>query len=125
MFKLCPPAFIYLVFSAIQVIIDTFKGLYNTAFFKCIIMFMVTILLDSLCKTNLTIISWIIIFVPFMFMSIIVTMLLYVFGLDVARGTFDYVSNNEKENEKETTKNTNITAVSVPPYYSSSPEYNS
>ena len=38
MINLCPPAIIYLIFSITQILIDTFKGLYNTAFIKFIIM---------------------------------------------------------------------------------------
>ena len=37
MFNLCAPALIYVAFSLTQIIIDTFKGLYNTAFFKAIV----------------------------------------------------------------------------------------
>ena len=90
MFKLCAPALIYLVFSLTQVIIDTFKGLYNTAFFKIIVMILVTILLNILCKSGMGIISWLIVFIPFIFMSVIITMLLYVFGFDVATGRMKY-----------------------------------
>ena len=32
--NLCPPALIYLIFSVTQVVIDTVKGLYNTALIK-------------------------------------------------------------------------------------------
>ena len=90
MFELCPPALIYLVFSLTHIIIDTFKGLYNTAFFKFIVMVMVTFLLNILCQGGLGIISWIIVFIPFIFMTIIVTMLLYIFGLDAASGSINY-----------------------------------
>jgi len=86
MFKLCPPALIYLIFSITQIIIDFFKGLYNTALMKFIVMIMITILLNALCQEGLSIISWFIVFIPFILMSVIVTMLLYVFGLDVATG---------------------------------------
>jgi hypothetical protein len=89
---LCPPALIYLVFSTTQIIIDIFKGLYNTAFFKFIVMFMVTILLNALCQESLGIISWIIVFIPFIFMTIIVSMLLYIFGLNATTGTFTYTN---------------------------------
>ena len=30
--SICPPALIYILFSLTQITIDTFKGLYNTAF---------------------------------------------------------------------------------------------
>jgi hypothetical protein len=86
MFNLCPPALIYLFFSATQVIIDLYKGLYNTALFKFIIMIMVTILLNVLCQGGLGIISWMIVFIPFIFMTVVVSILLYVFGLNAATG---------------------------------------
>ena len=86
MFNLCAPALIYVAFSLTQIIIDTFKGLYNTAFFKVIVMIIITILLNALCESGMGIISWIIVFIPFIFMSVIIAILLYVFGLDPATG---------------------------------------
>ena len=86
MLKLCAPALIYLAFSLTQIIIDTFKGLYNTAFLKSIVMIIITILLNSLCKSGMSIVSWIIVFIPFIFMSVIIAILLFVFGLDPATG---------------------------------------
>jgi hypothetical protein len=84
--NLCAPALIYVAFSLTQIIIDTFKGLYNTAFFKLIVMIIITILLNALCQAGMGLISWVIVFVPFIFMSVIVAILLYVFGLDPATG---------------------------------------
>lgn len=90
MFSLCPPALIYIAFSLTQVVIDTFKGLYNTAFFKFIVMIIITFLLNALCQSGMTIVSWMIVFIPFIFMSVIVAILLYVFGLDAATGTLNF-----------------------------------
>jgi len=89
MFKLCPPAIIYIIFSATQILIDTFKGLYNTAFMKGIVMIMVTILLNILCEQGYGVVSWIIVFIPFILMTFIVSILLYIFGLDAATGTLN------------------------------------
>jgi hypothetical protein len=97
MFNLCAPALMYIVFSLTQVIIDTFKGLYNTAFFKLIVMILVTFLLNSLCKSGMGLVSWLIVFIPFIFMSVIVTILLYVFGLDVATGTMKLKCDEDKK----------------------------
>jgi hypothetical protein len=88
--SLCPPAIIYLVFSFTQIIIDMFKGLYNTAFFKFIVMLFFTFLLNVLCKEGLSIISWIIVFIPFMMMSIVTAILLFVFGLNPTTGKLHY-----------------------------------
>ena len=89
MFNLCPPAIIYLIFSITQILIDTFKGLYNTAFMKVIVMIMVTLLLNILCEQGYTVVSWVIVFIPFILMTVIVSMLLYIFGLDAATGTLN------------------------------------
>jgi hypothetical protein len=86
--KICAPALIYLVFSLTQIIIDTMMGLYNTAFMKFIVATMVTFLLNTLCQRELTVVSWMIVFIPFILMTTIVTILLYVFGLDIAQGKF-------------------------------------
>jgi hypothetical protein len=94
MLNLCAPALIYVAFSLTQIIIDTFKGLYNTAFFKMIIMIIITILLNALCQSGMGIISWIIVFIPFIFMSVIVAILLYVFGLDPATGKLNIECDN-------------------------------
>ena len=90
MINLCPPAIIYLIFSVTQILIDIFKGLYNTAFMKSIVTVMVTLLLNILCEKGLTAVSWVIVFIPFILMTVIVAMLLYIFGLDAATGTLDY-----------------------------------
>jgi hypothetical protein len=93
MINLCAPAIIYLIFSITQILIDTFKGLYNTAFIKVIVTIMVTLLLNILCEKGLSVVSWIIVFIPFILMTVIVSMILYVFGLDAATGTLNYNTN--------------------------------
>ena len=104
MLNICAPALIYVAFSLTQIIIDTFKGLYNTAFFKVIVMVIITILLNALCQAGMGIISWIIVFIPFIFMSVIVAILLYVFGLDPATGKLNIQCDNCNTN---TNPNTN------------------
>ena len=132
--KLCPPALIYVVFSMTQIIIDTIKGLYNTALMKFIVMAMCTLLLNALCENGMSVISWIIVFIPFILMTVVVSMLLYIFGLDIATGSFNYNStsnpatnsittNSITTNSITTNSNTNPTGVSLaaPTLYSSSP----
>jgi hypothetical protein len=103
MINLCAPALIYLAFSLTQIIIDTFKGLYNTAFFKFIVMIIITILLNALCISGMGIISWIIVFIPFILMSVIVTILLYVFGLDPATGKLNVKCDNTSSSSSNNT----------------------
>jgi hypothetical protein len=94
MINLCAPAIIYLIFSITQILIDIFKGLYNTAFMKSIVTITVTLLLNILCQKGLSVVSWIIVFIPFILMTVIVSMLLYIFGLDAATGTLNTKCNN-------------------------------
>ena len=88
--KLCPPAILYLGFSLIQIIIDTFKGFYNQAFFKTIVMIIFTLLLNIMCQKGLSIVSWIIVFIPFILMTYITAVLLFVFGLSPSSDKIDY-----------------------------------
>jgi hypothetical protein len=106
--ELCTPVILYIVFTLTQIIIDTFKGLYNTVFFKFIIMIGFTIALNFLCKRGLGIISWFIVFIPFITMTIISTLLLFTFGLSPSKGSINYdVENNNNNNNN----NDNINAV--------------
>ena len=98
MINLCTPAIIYLIFSVTQILIDTVKGLYNTAAIKVIVTIMVTALLQIICERGLGVVSWIIVFIPFILMSVVVTMLLYIFGLDASTGKINYKTNCHERN---------------------------
>jgi hypothetical protein len=57
-------------------------------------MIIITILLNALCESGMGIISWILVFIPFIFMSVIIAILLYVFGLDPATGKLNIQCDN-------------------------------
>ena len=121
MFSVCSPAIIYVIFSVTQIIIDLVKGLYNTALVKVIVMLMVTLLLNILCERGLGVISWIIVFIPFILMTVIVTLLLYFFGLNATTGTINYNATPIFYNPS---PNNNINKNLVPPNeWSSSPAF--
>ena len=88
--KLCTPAIVYLGFSIIQIVIDTFKGMYNAAFMKTLVMVLMTLVLNILCNRNLSIIAWLIVFIPFILMTYITSLLLFVFGLNPSKDDQDY-----------------------------------
>ena len=94
--KVCPPALIYLVFSMTQVTIDTMQGAYNQAFIKLWVTMIFTILLNHLCMTGLGLVSWLIVFIPFILMSVIVTLLLFMFGLDPESGKLAIYDESKK-----------------------------
>jgi hypothetical protein len=133
LFDLCAPALIYVAFSLTQVIIDTFKGLYNTAFLKFIVMIIITILLNSLCSAGMGIISWLIVFIPFIFMSVIVAILLFVFGLDPATGSLNFKCNKPipmggnliySSTAIHPVKHDDSKNINTSPNYTSDPQYN-
>lgn len=97
MISICTPAIIYLIFSITQILIDIFKGLYNTAFIKVIVATTITLLLNILCQRGLGIVSWIIVFIPFIFMTVVVSLILYIFGLDASTGKINNTNNINRE----------------------------
>ena len=88
---MCGPALIYLIYGATCVIIDTYMGNYNVAFMQIWITILFTYLLNVLCRGGLGIVSWIIIAIPFLLMSIIAAVLLMSFGLDPSTGKAVYM----------------------------------
>ena len=120
MINLCAPAIIYLIFSLTQIIIDLFKGLYNTAIMKTIVMVMVTLLLNILCEKGLSVVSWVIVFIPFIMMTVIVSMLLYIFGLNASTGSLNYTCNNSNAN----TNTNGVTVDALGNVIIYDPEYN-
>jgi hypothetical protein len=122
MFKLCPPAVIYLVFSLTQILIDAFKGLYNTAFMKFVVAILVTLLLNGLCAGGLGVVSWIIVFIPFILMTFVVAMLLYIFGMNAAIGAAKPVQQKITNKQPILTEKTYLNFF---PNRSSSPAYES
>lgn len=77
----CAPALLYVGFSVVQIIIDVFKVEYETAFLKLFSTMIIATLLNMLCKRGLGVLSWFIVFLPFVMMTIISALLLFVFQL--------------------------------------------
>jgi hypothetical protein len=110
--NLCTPALIYLIFSITQITIDIFKRDFNVALVKFSVAFIFTILLNYLCQSGLGIVSWIIVFIPFILMSVIVTYILTFFGIDpktkkvriLQDGEVLVDKDEQKEKEKEKEK---------------------
>tara|TARA_Y100000996_G_scaffold408398_1_gene387402 strand:+ start:184 stop:600 length:417 start_codon:yes stop_codon:yes gene_type:complete len=102
--KLCMPAILYIGFTLIHIVIDIFQKLYNTALLKFILMIIFTTMLDLLCKSGLTLLSWIIVFLPFILLTAITAMLLLSLGLSPEKGFLRYkikTSNDEITNNTE------------------------
>ena len=83
-------------------------------------MAMVTLLLNILCEKGLSVVSWFIVFIPFIMMTVIVSMLLYIFGLDASTGSLNYTCNNSNAN----TNTNGVTVDALGNVIIYDPEYN-
>tara|TARA_Y100001970_G_C14077314_1_gene772749 strand:+ start:243 stop:689 length:447 start_codon:yes stop_codon:yes gene_type:complete len=104
---LCTPALMYMAFSMVQIIIDVFSGIYNIAFFKFITMVIFTSLLQILCVRGLGVISWVIVFIPFVLMTFVSMMLMSAFGfsdntiLDTTDAQLDNTNKERLQQDKQ------------------------
>jgi tetrahydromethanopterin S-methyltransferase subunit E len=89
---------------------------------KVIVTVMVTLLLNILCEKGLSVVSWIIVFIPFILMTVIVSMLLYIFGLDAATGSLNYKCDGK---DSKTECGDGITIDALGNIIIHDPEYNS
>ena len=80
---------------------DSLKGMYNIAFVKLFISLLFTILLNHLCQRGLGIISWIIVFIPFMLMSLVSALLIVMLGMDVKTGKLNIPEEKEEPTKEE------------------------
>jgi len=88
--NLCSPAVLYLGFALTQIVIDLFRKMYNTAIVKSAVAIVFTTVLNMLCARGLTMVSWFIVFIPFVTMTLVTGILLYVFGLAPFTGKLSY-----------------------------------
>ncbi len=95
--KLCIPAILYIGFTLTHIIIDLFNKLYNTAILKFVLMIIFTTMLDLLCKSGLTVLSWIIVFMPFILLTAITLLLLFSLGLSPDQGFLKYEVKNDND----------------------------
>ena len=110
--KLCGPAILYIGFSITQIILDIFQEMYNTAFLKFMVMIIFSIILNIFCKRNLGVIAWLIVFIQFISMSILTSIILYVFGLSPMTGGLNYqVSYPDNNQNPPPSSNKNVVVV--------------
>ena len=113
---ICSPALLYLVLCSIQIGLDFINGMYNTAFIKIIITIIITFILNMLCDLDLGFISWIFVLIPFLFMTFIVSIILYSLGYDAATGKSIQINP-----PSQITFQSNFTSPPIPPKFL--PEY--
>ena len=95
--NLCTPALLYIGFTISHIVIDLFNKLYNSALIKFTLMIVFSVILNLLCKSGLGILSWIIVFIPFILLSTITLWLLVSLGWSIDSGYLYYKIKDETE----------------------------
>ena len=107
---LCNPALLYVIFASVQIIFDLFNQMYTLAIIKAFITIIFTFFLNMLCANGLSIISWIIIIIPFFFTLLLVEILIFILGVNVVTNKIPETNTNENVNiivKTNTNTNTN------------------
>ena len=86
----CPPAIVYLVFSFVHVLMAIFENERKGAFLQGVMGVLITLLLQLLCMNGLSLLSWIIAFLPLIFYTYMTILLYAIFE------TGDKVKNHKK-----------------------------
>lgn len=81
--KLCAPALIYFIFTLMAIIMDIYYNFFDDLVQKVLGIFVITFLLNLLCKKGYESISWFIIFVPFITLFLIILTIIFIFGSKV------------------------------------------
>jgi hypothetical protein len=113
------PALIYLVYSFTHVVIDTYRGLYNTAVIELWIGVVFTLLLNALCDQELGIVAWLIISIPFLLMTVIASLLLFMFRLNPATGQALPQTQTQSQTQTNQSNTPSKYALPVSVYYGS------
>ena len=100
--SMCSPAIVYLCFSLIQIIVDIYKKQFNTAFFKFWVMIIVTTMLNILCERGMGVVSWLIVFIPFILMTLLILVLIYFIGFKPGQPNKFFNNDPAKANDRVT-----------------------
>jgi hypothetical protein len=79
---LCPPALLYVVFFLIQVVIEISNESYKQALTQFIICVIFTCILQIFCNAELTLIAWLLVFIPVIMYTYMVLLIFMVFRLN-------------------------------------------
>ena len=98
----CGPVIVYAAFSTTQILVDLYRGLYGTSFVKILVTIILSLTLQVLCEMDLSLIAWMIVFIPFITMTIFTALLLFVFGSSAVTGEKPSFSTPKSQNNDET-----------------------
>lgn len=79
---LCAPALLYVVFFLIQIVIEISNESYKQALTQAIICAIFTCILQIFCNADLTLIAWLLVFIPVIMYTYMVLLIFMVFRLN-------------------------------------------
>lgn len=75
--SVCSPALLLLSFSAAYMVVQVYHRHWGTFFETALISAVLAMLLQALCARHLTVVAWIVVFVPFIYMSLVISLVAY------------------------------------------------
>lgn len=114
---LCMPALIYVIFASVQIILDLFTEMYTLAFTKAFLAAIFTLFLNFLCTKGFSMISWILIVIPFILTLLLFEILIFIL---VVTNVFEKKS-SEMENKEDKKINDNVLPKYMDISYSETP----
>lgn len=102
---LCNPALLYVIFASVQIIFDLFNEMWMLAITKSFVAIIFTFVLNMLCVNGMSIISWILVIIPFLFTLLLVEILIFILG--VKEIIIDSELKDNKNNDKNNKNNQN------------------
>jgi len=99
---LCNPALLYVIFASVQIIFDLFNEMWMLAITKSFVAIIFTFVLNMLCVNGMSMISWILVIIPFLFTLLLVEILIFILGFTsvTALKNDSESKNNNKNNNK-------------------------
>ena len=78
---LCPPAILYVVFFMISIVAELSEEKYKAAFTQTIICIIFTCILQLFCMANMSLLAWVLVFIPIMMYTYMVLIIFLVFRM--------------------------------------------
>jgi hypothetical protein len=77
----CIPALLYIIFASVQIIFDLVNEMWTLAITKIIVAIIFTFVLNMLCDNGLSVISWILVCIPFILTLLLFEILIFILGV--------------------------------------------
>jgi hypothetical protein len=102
---LCNPALLYVIFASVQIIFDLFNEMWMLAITKSFVAIIFTFVLNMLCVNGMSIISWILVIIPFLFTLLLVEILIFILGFTAVTSVTALENDSELKDNNKNNKN--------------------